>query len=127
MALQLGRISISNRADGRAVIDIEGIIGIPEWWQFEHPDERVSTYDTFKKRIDEIRNLSVPTVEVNIRSLGGNVNDALLIHDTLCALSAAGIEVITARIHELELKLMSYEMRLCNRRGCADREPQMGF
>lgn len=96
MALQLGRISISNRADGRAVIDIEGIIGIPEWWQFEHPDERVSTYDTFKKRIDEIRNLSVPTVEVNIRSLGGNVNDALLIHDTLCALSAAGIEVITA-------------------------------
>lgn len=31
------------------------------------------------------------------------------------------------RIHELELKLMSYEMRLCNRRGCADREPQTGF
>lgn len=31
------------------------------------------------------------------------------------------------RIHELELKLMSYEIRLCNRRGCADREPQSGF
>lgn len=31
------------------------------------------------------------------------------------------------RIHELELKLMSLEIRLCNRRGCADREPQSGF
>ena len=31
------------------------------------------------------------------------------------------------RIHELELKLMSLEIRLCNRRGCPDREPQSGF
>lgn len=31
------------------------------------------------------------------------------------------------RIHELELKRMSYEIRLCNRRGCPDREPQSGF
>lgn len=31
------------------------------------------------------------------------------------------------RIHELELKLMSYEMRLCNRRSCAEREPQTGY
>lgn len=31
------------------------------------------------------------------------------------------------RIHELNLKLMSYEIRLCNRRGCADREPQSGY
>lgn len=31
------------------------------------------------------------------------------------------------RIHELELKLMSYEIRLCNRRGCPDREPQSGY
>ena len=31
------------------------------------------------------------------------------------------------RIHELELKIMSYEIRLCNRRGCAEREPQTGY
>lgn len=31
------------------------------------------------------------------------------------------------RIHELELKLMSVEIRLCNRRGCANREPQSGY
>lgn len=31
------------------------------------------------------------------------------------------------RIHELELKIMSDSIRLCNKRGCAEREPQTGF
>ncbi len=31
------------------------------------------------------------------------------------------------QIHKLEIKLMSLEIRLCNRRGCADREPQSGY
>lgn len=94
MSVRLGTINISAQAD-RVVIDIEGVIGIPEWWQFDNPEDRVATYDTFRQRVDAIRRLSSPVVEVNIRSLGGNVNDALLIHDTLRQLAAGGAEIIT--------------------------------
>lgn len=95
MAVQLGNISITNQASKSVVIDIEGIIGIPEWWQFDSPEERVSTYDTFKARMSEIKGLTAPAIEVNIRSIGGNVDDALLIHDTLCILAAGGTEITT--------------------------------
>ena len=46
----LGEIKITNKA-AEVIIDIEGIIGIPEWWQFDNPDERVATYDKFKKSV----------------------------------------------------------------------------
>lgn len=31
------------------------------------------------------------------------------------------------RIHELELKIISDSIRLCNKRGCAERDPPTGF
>ena len=77
----LGEIKITNKA-AEVIIDIEGIIGIPEWWQFDNPDERVATYDKFKKSVGELKDIKSPAITVNIRSLGGSVNDALLIHDT---------------------------------------------
>jgi len=83
-----GKIGIVNKTDTEASIDIEGTIGVPEWWQFDNEEERVSTYDKFKAKITEIKNLSAKKITVNIRSLGGSVNDALLIHDTLISLNA---------------------------------------
>ena len=69
-------------------IDIEGTIGIPEEWQFDHPEERVATYEKFRAALQRIAEIKAPEVIVNIRSTGGDVNDALLIHDALRALDA---------------------------------------
>lgn len=83
-----GKITISNSAASPAVIDIEGIIGVSEDHQFEEPAESVATYKAFKQAIEEIKSIGHNEVIVNIRSTGGNVNDALLIHDSLKALDA---------------------------------------
>ena len=69
-------------------IDIEGTIGVPEEWQFEKPDLRVATYEKFRDTLHQIAQIEAPQIIVNIRSTGGDVNDALLIHDTLKSLSA---------------------------------------
>lgn len=89
---QLGEIRISGRSSG-LTIDIEGIIGIPEWWQFDTEDERVATYAKFREKIQELGAVQAQKITVNIRSVGGNVQDALLIYDTLGGLRA---EITTA-------------------------------
>ena len=75
-------IQINNTA-GVCQIDIEGTIGVPEEWQFEEPDARVATYERFRDTLRRIAEIEAPEVVVNIRSTGGDVNDALLIHDAL--------------------------------------------
>ena len=80
-------IQINNTA-GVCQIDIEGTIGVPEEWQFEEPDARVATYERFRDTLRRIAEIEAPEVVVNIRSTGGDVNDALLIHDALTALGA---------------------------------------
>lgn len=84
---KLGEIRVKNNATG-IEIDIEGVIGVPEWWQFDRPEDKVATYDKFKDVVGSIRDSGASEVTVNIRSIGGNVNDALLIYDTLIALGA---------------------------------------
>ena len=64
-------------------IDIEGTIGVPEEWQFEQPEQRVATYEKFREALRRIAAIEAPEVIVHIRSTGGDVNDALLIHDAL--------------------------------------------
>ncbi len=64
-------------------IEIEGTIGVPEEWQFEEPDERVATYEKFREAVRRIGAVEAREVVVDIRSTGGDVNDALLIHDAL--------------------------------------------
>ncbi|OAV64756.1 ATP-dependent Clp protease proteolytic subunit 1 [Bacteroidales bacterium Barb6] len=86
--MELGKIEIRNEASGEAVIDIEGIIGLPEWWQFEDDDTRVSTWAGFKSALDKIKSISAQKVTVNIRSLGGDTNHALAIHDELKQLNS---------------------------------------
>ena len=76
-------------------IDIEGTIGVPEEWQFELPEQRVATYEKFREALRRIAAIEAPEVIVHIRSTGGDVNDALLIHDALRSLDA----VITTRCY----------------------------
>ena len=69
-------------------IDIEGVIGIDEQEQFASPAERVATYEKFRKAVEQIGQIESPEVVVNIRSAGGDVNDAILIYEALVALDA---------------------------------------
>lgn len=78
-------IKINNEAEV-CHIEIEGTIGVPEEWQFEEPDSRVATYERFREAVARIAAVEAPEVIVTIRSTGGDVNDALLIHDALCQL-----------------------------------------
>lgn len=85
--MKLGNINITNQAD-RAEIRIEGIIGVPEGWQFDNPEERISTQDKFAKKLADIKALSVKNIDIHISSYGGDVNDALQIFDAVKALNA---------------------------------------
>lgn len=84
-----GKITITNHSPQVAVIDIEGVIGVPEQWQFEEPGQRVATYERFRASVESLAGIETPEIIVNIRSTGGNVNDALLIFDALKALNAS--------------------------------------
>lgn len=77
-----GTIQIRNDAQ-TVCIDIDGIIGIPEWNRFSDPEEKANTYAGFKAAIEQIKSIEQKQIVVNIRSAGGNVNDALLIYDAL--------------------------------------------
>jgi ATP-dependent protease ClpP protease subunit len=80
-------INIRNTAEV-CYIDIDGTIGVPEEWQFDDPSSRVTTYEKFKDMVAKIADIDNRKVVVNIRSTGGDVNDALLIYEALCALDA---------------------------------------
>lgn len=75
-------IQIKNEANC-CLIEIEGTIGVPEEWQFEDPDSRVATYERFRETLARIAAIEAEKVIVTIRSTGGDVNDALMIHDAL--------------------------------------------
>lgn len=91
---QLGEIRVSGGQ--RLTIDIDGLIGIPEGWAFGDDAERAATYDSFRSQVDRIGGSGARRIEVNIRSVGGNIHDALLIYDALCALAADGAEITTS-------------------------------
>lgn len=78
-------IQINDKA-GSCRIEIEGTIGVPEEWQFDDPADRVATYERFRDAVRRIAEIEAPEVVVEIRSTGGDVNDALLIHDALRSL-----------------------------------------
>lgn len=84
-------IKIRNEAEC-ATIDIEGTIGLSEEWQFDNPESRVATYERFRESVAKIADLSSAHIVVNIRSTGGDVNDALLIYE---ALRATGAHITT--------------------------------
>lgn len=76
----MNEITISASTDKVATIDIEGVIGAPD---------NAATYEKFKQALARIARTEASEVVVNIRSTGGNVNDALLIYEALAELPAA--------------------------------------
>ena len=81
------QIKITNEASV-CYIDIEGVIGIPECEQFADTSHSVATYERLREEIDKIKGIEAKEIIVNIRSTGGDVNDALLIYESLAALEA---------------------------------------
>ena len=78
-----GNIIIENH-QGRAVeIHIEGIIGMPERDSSPRTHSNAATYARFRQQLEKLQAVRTSELIVHIRSTGGNVNDALLIHDTL--------------------------------------------
>lgn len=73
-------------------IDIDGIIGEPEELQFGGESRSVATYERFEQALAEIGEDKPDRVVLNIRSTGGNLDDALLIYDAAVGL---GVEVVT--------------------------------
>ena len=80
-------IKITNDASV-CTIDIEGVIGVPENEQFSDSSHSVATYERLRNELDKIDNIQAKEVVVNIRSTGGDVNDAMLIYESLVALDA---------------------------------------
>ena len=79
-------IHIVARTQHLTEIDIEGIIGVPESEQFAGSGSPVATYRKFRETVENLRRIHSRNIVVNIRSTGGNINDALLIYETLSAL-----------------------------------------
>ncbi len=127
--MQPSNIRISNRCD-RCVVEIEGTIGVPEEWQFEDPASRIATYEKFSRAVEQLRAIEAPEVEVNIRSTGGDVNDALLIYDALCSLdcpiitrcygyTASAATVIAQAASEGRRELSAHALYLIHQSICA--------
>ena len=81
------KITIRNEAQ-RCYIDIEGTIGVSEECQWESADNRVATFERLRQEVKHIAEIDADEVIVNIRSTGGDVNDALLIYDALRGIDA---------------------------------------
>ena len=122
-------IQIRNSADV-CHIDIEGTIGVPEEWQFDHPEQRVATYDKFREAVRLIAEIDAPEVVVDIRSTGGDVNDALLIHDALRSLqgrittrcygyTASAATIIAQAASEGHREISANALYLIHRSVCA--------
>lgn len=71
---------------GTVEISIEGTIGCPI--SDGSNESAVATYNEFKRKISDIGASNARKVVVNIRSTGGDVNDALLIYEQLKSLKA---------------------------------------
>lgn len=69
-------------------IDIEGTIGVAESEQFTDSSHSIATYERLSAEIEKIKGVEAKDVVVNIRSTGGDVNDAMLIYEALVALDA---------------------------------------
>ena len=123
------KITIRNSADV-CLIEIDGIIGVPEEWQFDEPASRVATYEKFRSTVERIAAIEASEIVVDIRSTGGDVNDALLIHDALKALdarittrcfgyTASAATVIAQAASEGARKISANALYLVHKSSCA--------
>lgn len=123
------KIEIDNSA-GVATIDIEGSIGVSESCQFGEGDARIATYDKFRSKVADIKAQNVRKVVVNIRSTGGDVNDAILIYDAIKSLSskvetrcygytASAATIIAQAASEGLRKMSANSLYLIHRSSCS--------
>ncbi|MFI3294870.1 MAG: Clp protease ClpP [Rikenellaceae bacterium] len=77
-------ITIKNNSTMVAIIEIDGQIGAAPQSQHSQDASEAATYDGFMRKLEEIRELYCEHIRVNIRSSGGDLNDALLIYQALC-------------------------------------------
>ena len=100
-------IQITNRND-TCFVDIEGVIGVPEEWQFDQPSSRVATYEKFRDSLDRLREIDAPEIVVNIRSAATVIAQAAsegcreisahalyLIHNSICTAEGNAEELAT--------------------------------
>lgn len=80
-------IKIRNEASV-CTIDIEGTIGLPESEQFIDSAHSIATYERLCQEVEKIKKIEAKDIVVNIRSTGGDVNNAILIYEALAALDA---------------------------------------
>ena len=80
------QIKITNEASV-CTIDIEGVIGVSEKEQFTDSAHSIATYERLSQEIEKIKSIEADEIVVNIRSTGGDVNDAMLIYEALVALN----------------------------------------
>lgn len=121
------KITITNSSQ-TCYIDIEGTIGV------EHTDPgtstSVATYEAFRREVERIAEVAAQRVVVNIRSTGGDVQDALLIYDALRALdahvttrcygyTASAATIIAQAADEGAREISSNAMYLIHRSMCA--------
>lgn len=76
-------INIENSAANDILIKIQGVIGFPEWWQFEDEADKVSTKEKMRDEIEKIANIKSKRITVQIDSFGGDVNHAIAIYNAL--------------------------------------------
>lgn len=90
--------SIQAAADNKkAVIKVEGIIGIPQAWLSDsrRQEDVKSTKQEMQNEIKKLKNLKVEQIELHINSYGGDVNHGIAMYE---ALLESGAE-ITCKIY----------------------------
>ena len=111
------KITIRNSAD-LCLIEIEGTIGVPEEWQFDEPASRVATYEKFRETVEKISAIEAPEIVVDIRSTGGDVNDARI--TTRCfGYTASAATVIAQAASEGARQISANALYLVHNSSCA--------
>lgn len=82
-------ILIENAAANDVVLKIQGVIGFPEWWQFEDESDKISTKEKMRDEIEKISNIKAKRITVKIDSFGGDVNHAIGIYNALRSTGAS--------------------------------------
>lgn len=121
------KITITNSFQ-TCFIDIEGTIGVEQ--EQGGASSSVATYEAFRREVERIAEVAAQRVVVNIRSTGGDVNDALLIYEALRALdahvttrcygyTASAATIIAQAADEGSREISSNAMYLIHRSMCA--------
>ena len=89
--MEIGNINITAQGN-ETTVTITGVIGFPEWAQFENEADKVSTKEKMRDWLTGLQNIKATKINLHIDSPGGNVTDAVAIVNAL-KMSGAPVEV----------------------------------